>query len=67
MRVGCFFCGATVDSDSKGVYQYVSGWERRRDKGGTNAIRLPERQSRWACHSCIEERAKGLENQNALF
>lgn len=61
MRTVCALgCGTVLDSDAEGVYQRVSGWERRRtSKGGTNAIRLPERQYLWACHACIEAAVAG--------
>lgn len=68
MRVRCYYCGESLDADRTGVYQLVRGWERRRKSGGTNAIRLPERADRWACHACIEIRAAGfVEGQDSLW
>lgn len=63
----CVYCHAEIDSDDTGVYQLVHGWERKRAQGGTNAIRLPHRDFKWACHACIEARVSGLENQAALW
>lgn len=54
-------------TNPKGVYQYVEGWTRLRTQGGANAVRLPKRIERYACHPCIEVRVKGLENQGELF
>jgi hypothetical protein len=67
MLAYCHFCGESLDADRPGVYQYVEGWERRRAQGGTNAVRLPKRLTRYACHSCIEIRVHGLEGQSELF
>jgi hypothetical protein len=67
MRTHCTFCGATLDADAPGTYQWVSGWERRRKQGGTNALRLAERQGKWACPACIDERVNVGAHQSGLF
>lgn len=67
MRTTCVFCGCQLDNEKPGVYQRVTGWERNRTQGGTNAIRLPQRTPEWACHPCIDARVNGLEHQAALF
>ena len=67
MRTACVFCGQRLDSDAVGVYQLVTGWERRRSGGGTNAIRLPQRHPRWACHGCVEAQTTGTADAPRLF
>lgn len=67
MRTRCLFCGEVLDADAAGVYQYVRGWERRRTGGGTNAIRLPTRENKWACHACIEARVHSYADITPLF
>lgn len=41
-------------------YRRVIGWEKRRDQGGTNALRGREPLGEWACIFCVEKLAKGL-------
>ena len=53
----CTFCGSPINPDRD--YRKVTGWERRRDQGGTNAIRLREPTNEWACMACINLQAKG--------
>lgn len=67
MRTRCFYCNTLIDSDARGIYQYVSGWERKRAQGGTNALRAATRRERWACHACIEKLVKIGLGQEALF
>ena len=67
MKTRCVFCNLELDSDQPGVYQRVTGWERLRKQGGTNAIRLPQRQYEWACGDCIELRVRGMATQPQLF
>lgn len=60
MRATCEFCGEQLDADRAGTYQHVSGWEGRRVQGGTNAIRLPKREYRFAHGTCVDVAVKGL-------
>jgi hypothetical protein len=68
MRVPCEDCGQLV-ADS-GAYQRTSGWVRRREAGGGNAIAMPEREPRFLCPVCLDLRqlrAKGAGVPLSLF
>lgn len=53
-----FDCGTEIDPDRD--YRKVVGFERHRQQGGTNALRLRQPQDEWACRWCVERQAKGL-------
>ena len=55
----CTYCGEPVDAQSD--YRRVIAWERRREQGGTNAIRAPERLDQWACRWCVDKLAQGVD------
>jgi len=59
------FCGGEV-SERTG-YRRVTGWEKRRRAGGTNAIVMREPQPIWACFTCIELKRTGHEGQESLL
>jgi hypothetical protein len=42
------------------VYQRVSGWERWRDAGGTNALALRKTEQLFACERCIGLEKRGI-------
>lgn len=64
----CAVCGDKIDADKPGTYQWMSGWGKRRAKGGVNAIRLPHRQMRFACGACVDALAHGYgDRTNDLF
>ena len=54
----CELCGKSVDPAV--ADRYVSGWERSRSAGGTNAIRLREPQERFAHRVCVDLAASGI-------
>lgn len=55
----CTFCGKAVDPNRD--YRRVTGWEKRRAEGGTNALRCREpHEDEWACVSCIDRQASGV-------
>lgn len=54
-----FDCGRTIDPELD--YRKVTGYERRRHAGGTNALRMREPHDVWACRFCIDKQAKGLD------
>lgn len=55
----CEFCETPVTAVSPETYRLVTGWIRPRKKGGTNALRLPAEQHRYACAPCVDQRASG--------
>lgn len=63
----CIFCGSEINPDND--YQYVSGWEKHRQQGGTNALRGREpHPDKWGCRWCVDKIAKGLTpGQGALL
>lgn len=58
MTVTCEFCREPI-TDARQSYRKVTGWEQQRSAGGTNAVRLREPGSEWACRWCIDKQAKG--------
>jgi len=65
--VPCAFCAQLLDPDALGVYERTTGWVRRRDQGGGNAVALPTRHAQFAHASCIDNAAAGRQGQRALF
>lgn len=61
----CVFCGDPINPDRD--YRKVTGWERHRVAGGTNAIRLREPQEQWACFRCVDKQAAGVSLQQGEF
>jgi hypothetical protein len=57
-NVRCRFCLREIDPDL--AYRHVSGFERKRPGGGTNALRLREPHDSWACSQCVDRLAAGL-------
>lgn len=62
----CVFCGDVVDPDGPLTYRRVVGFERHRDAGGTNALRLRQPLEEFACYSCVDRAANGLLHQPTL-
>lgn len=62
----CSFCGNAISVNRD--YRKVEGFERRRNQGGTNALRLRQPKSEWACTSCIDKESRGVSaRQEGLF
>ena len=67
-RTACEFCGDPLDVRRAGVHQMMSGWVENRKGGGAHAIRLPKRELRWACKTCVDKESSGLARyQPSLF
>lgn len=65
-QLKCMYCGKEISLNRD--YQRVTGFEKRRNQGGTNALRLREPQEEWACMFCVDRQAAGLNvNQEGLF
>jgi hypothetical protein len=60
----CVFCGGPPGPNP---YRKVTGWERHRQQGGTNALRLREQHEEVACMHCIEREARGVSAQQGAF
>jgi hypothetical protein len=59
-------CGNMIDEDRD--YRKVTGWEKRRAQGGTNALRGRETHDVWACRFCVDKQARGIApEQTALI
>ena len=65
----CELCGKPIsESDEHYAYHRVSGWERGRKAGGTNAIRCRERDGAMAHERCVDKDAAGVPaNQPPLW
>lgn len=66
MIVNCEFCGNPLRTVDRGVCRYVEGWEKNRDQGGTNAIRLRIVHDRWAHDACVDQAVNGRLGQESL-
>lgn len=66
MAKACSLCGNSVNPQT--AYRKVTGWEAKREDGGTNALRLRQPHDEWACYECIDSRAKARvpEGQGSL-
>lgn len=58
----CCFCGAAIMPALD--YRRVSGFERSRKAGGTNALALREPSNEWACSGCVRRETKDRVNAN---
>jgi hypothetical protein len=56
MSAKCTFCSAQITPSRD--YRKVEGFERKRDGGGTNAIRLRVVKDEWACMHCIDRQTR---------
>lgn len=43
------------------VYRRVTGWERQRDAGGTNALALRQPQDVYAHVKCVDQAKRGID------
>ncbi len=66
MIVNCAICGDPLRTVDQGVYRYVEGWEKNRDQGGTNALRLRKPHDSWAHGHCVDAKVHGREGQSEL-
>lgn len=57
----CHYCGRGVDPYSHETRIRVTGWERPRSAGGTNALELREPTGQYACASCIGRIKHGID------
>lgn len=60
----CVLCGKEIPSLAN-AYRRVTGFERQRHQGGTNAIRLRELSDEWAHAFCIDREAHNV-NANQM-
>jgi hypothetical protein len=58
----CTFCGGSISASRD--YRRVTGFERRRSGGGTNALSLRTVSHEWACEGCIRRMTRDRVNAN---
>lgn len=64
--ITCEICGEALST--RQAFQYVEGWVRvHRAAGGTNSVTISRRHERFAHHTCLELKAKGLKDQTTLL
>ena len=63
----CVMCSNAVDPTDVNVWQRVTGWERKRDAGGTNAIALRTPVQEFMCATCMVAAKRGLVGQEAML
>ena len=63
----CPFCFNPVNPEDPYSWQKVTGWERRRAQGGTNAIALRAPLQEWAHPACVSLAKDGHLGQPTLF
>lgn len=63
----CAFCGCSIPSVRQ-AFQKVTGWERHRAAGGTNALALRKTHDEFACLACVDKLRAGIDpNQPSLI
>jgi hypothetical protein len=64
----CCSCRLDVDERTMTVWNKVVGWERRREKGGTNHIALRRKVDEYMCELCMDrEQAGDAKGQMHMF
>lgn len=63
MIVRCVICGDPIDLERNVYYQKVSGYERPRTGGGTNAIFLRTTFEKFMCEPCMLKARAGVLGQ----
>jgi len=58
-EVFCVLCGKPIEN-VRSSYQRVRGFEKHRQSGGTNALRLREPLQEFAHSWCVDRAANGL-------
>lgn len=59
----CSFCREEIDPTLDGVWQKITGWEKRRNQGGTNAIAMREPLQEFMHATCMILLKRGLTAQ----
>ena len=59
----CSQCTRLVDERFEMVWHKVTGWEHKRDAGGTNHLALRRPQNEFMCDECMEKLRNGLSPQ----
>lgn len=62
----CELCGEPVTT-TRNAYRRVSGWEKPRKRGGTNAIVLRKPTDEWAHDRCIDLAKQGRLGQESIL
>jgi hypothetical protein len=67
-EVACENCPRLVDTRVETVYQRASGWVKKRQQGGSNALALPELETRFMCTGCMDRAKRGIDpDQRSLL
>jgi len=59
--MNCSKCGRPINDHIETVWQYASGWIKRRDAGGTNHLALRELHDKLMCNGCMQLMLDGLD------
>lgn len=59
----CSQCTRQVDERQETVWFKVTGWEKKRDQGGTNHLALRRPQDEYMCDRCMEALRNGISPQ----
>ena len=49
----CSKCQREIDERIETVWSKVTGWEKRREQGGTNHLALRKPLDEYCCHGCM--------------
>lgn len=60
-RVNCFQCRRDMDERVETVWQYTTGWAKKRDQGGTNYLALRTSEEQFCCNGCMQLMLSGLD------
>lgn len=67
VKFRCEKCNRQMDDKVETVWNFVTGWEKRREQGGTNHIALRTPQDTYCCNGCMQLLLAGLDpGQQAL-
>lgn len=65
--MNCEKCGRRIFERTETYWNYVHGWEKKREDGGTNHLALREPQDKYCCNGCMMLMQSGLDpGQQAL-
>lgn len=59
--MNCSKCGRAMNENIETVWQYTTGWVKKREQGGTNYIALRKPQQEFMCNGCMQLLLDGLD------
>lgn len=67
-KIACSECGNPLNPNApEGVYEEIVGWDKRRNQGGQNHVRLRKPTGRVMHVSCMTRLLNGIATQQSTF